>query len=248
MRLKFKLLLLLTLCLPTYGRMAHALTLGDIKVEVRRLIDDKANPKIGYTDAEIISFVNETQREIVNQTWCLQNTATQTLSVRTTYYALPDDMLAIYQVTFRDSAGRTRNLEEVTEKSLWQDNPDYERQSGQPFSYFVRQSTAATDYELQIAFLPVPSSSTATGTARIDYYNQATSLTGNADVPFDGILALYPYHYALVYGTVARLKLLDAEPEDAKNYMTLYTASVQLMKDRLGAMPNYNPGFKADSR
>lgn len=243
-----KLLLALALILLTCSAPADALTLGDIKVEVRRLLDDKADPRIGYTDAVILSVINETHREIVSQTWCLQNTTATSLSVNTTYYALPNDLLAIYQVTFRDSTGRTRNLGEVTEKSLWQDNPDYERQAGQPMSYFVRQSTASTTYALQIAFIPVPSSTTATGTARIDYYNQSTDLSANTDVPFDGVRILYPYHYAIVYGTVGKMKLMDGEPEEAKAYMTMYTSAVQLMRDRLGQMPNYNPGFRGDSR
>lgn len=220
----------------------RALTVADIKVEVRRYINDKADPRIKVTDAAILTLINETQREIVNQTWCLTNRTTTNLTVNTTYYSLPNDMLAINHVEFKDSVNRTRELTEVSEKGNQQNNPDYERQVGPPMQYFVRDSTSSTITTLQISYLPVPNTASSTGTVNIDYFNQAVDLSGDTDVPFDSLRYLYPYHYTIVYGVVGKIKLMQNDPA-AATFIQLEQASTKLMMDRLGRMPNYAPGF-----
>lgn len=221
----------------------NALTLAEIRVEVRRYSNDVVDPRVKHSDAMITRLVNEAQREVVNQTWCLTNRSTQTLTAATTYYNLPNDLIAIEHVEFRDTSSRTRELLEVSEKATQQSNPDYERQAGAPFQYFVRSTTFTTGTPLQIAVIPVPSSSTSAGLLTIDYYSQATSLSADTDVPFDGQRVLYPYHYALVYSAVAKLKLIDGDTTGAAAYLQMAQAYYALMLDRLGRMPNYNPGF-----
>lgn len=239
----FKILVFLYIWVPVCKGNVLALTLADIKVQVRRLVDDKSNPQVRFTDAEILSFVNEAQREIVNQTWCLSNRTSQALTARTTYYELPTDLIAIEHVDFIDSSNHVRELTEISEKAARQDNPDYERIVGPPMQYFVRGSTSSTSYSTQIAFLPIPSTSTALGTARIDYINMASDLSASTDVPFDGIRDLYPYHYAIVYSVTAKLKAIKGDPSATQD-LAMAQAYVKLMMDRLGQMPNYAPGFR----
>lgn len=222
---------------------ARALTLGDIKVQVRRIVADKSNPQIKFTDAELVSYVNEAQREIVNRTWCIGNRTTQLLTAHTTYYDLPTDLIAIAHVDFFDATNHTRELTEISEKAERESTPDYERIIGQPMQYFVRDSTGATATTTQIAFLPIPSSTTSVGTATIDYVATAVDLAAATDVPFNGMKILYPYHYSLVYSVTAKLKSIKGDPSAAQD-LAMAQSYIALIIDRLGQMPNYNPGFR----
>ncbi len=235
-------LLLLGVCVP-----AHALTLSDIRVTVRQTINDRSDPQLTYSNTILNLFINEGQRDLVNQTWCLQKTTSQSLSVATTYYTLPSDLLAIQEFTFLDSTGRKRQLEEKSERGIYQSNPDYERQVGPPFYYFVRRSTS-TGTSLEYGINPIPSTASATGTVFVKYYNQATDLSVSTDVALGGFKHLYPYHSALVYYTVAKIKMLEGNTVAAESYMKLYQMMVALMVDRLGRMPNYNPSFGGSSQ
>lgn len=242
MKLLKKLALSVLLVIPAC-RPVLALTLSDIKIQVRRMTSDKADPGLKMTDAELLSYINEAQRQVVSQTWCLSNRTSQAITVNTTYYNLPTDLMAITHVEFKDVNNHTRELTEVSERATQQDNFDYERITGTPMTYFVRGSTSSASYQMQICFLPIASSSTAAGTALIDYVNQATDLSADTDVPFDGQRELYPYHYTIVYLASSMAKAVRSDPSAAMD-LQLAQAYVKLMLDRLGQMPNYNPGFR----
>jgi hypothetical protein len=242
-----KRLALLALLVCAAWQSAAALTLSDLKVDIRRLVNDKADPKIKFTDAEIVSLVNESQREAVNNTWCLTTRTTQALSLQTTYYDLPDDFIAVRHVEYREVSGRTRELTEISERAKQQSSPDYERITGQPVEYFVRNATATANTSSQIAVLPVVSSSTSLGTVTIDYYKMATDLSASTDVPFDGVLDLYSYHYFIVYDVSSKLKAIKGDPSAVAD-MQLAQAYLALMKANLGRMPNYAPGFSGASK
>lgn len=239
---KFSLLFILflwTCCI----RDAAALTLGQIKVDIRQKINDRADPKVTYSDTIMNSLINEAQRDIVNRTWCLQKTLSQSLSTRTTYYSFPTDFIAIQEFSFKETAtNRKRLLEEKSERSLNQENPDYERQRGPPFYYFVRNSTW-TDTVLEYGLNPVPSATAQLGTIYVDYYNQPTALSSNSDIPFDSMYHLYPYHSGIIYYVVSKIKLLEGDVASATAYNQLYEQMIALMVDRLGRAPNYNPSF-----
>lgn len=239
-----RILAFLCICLATCIGNAFALTLGEIKVDVRRLVDDQADPKITYTNDFLTDLINEGHRDFVNQTWALMVQASQTLATGTTYYDLRSDAFAIRMVRYRNASGVITELSEMSERALVQQNPDYERQTGAPSSYFVRYSTSGAS-ALEIGFVPRPN---VTGTILIDYYIQAPTLSADADIPFASYRILYPYHEALVYYTVARIATLENQPAAAGYYTQLYLNAVKTATDRLGRMPNYNPGFSAGSK
>lgn len=238
-----------TLCLLAFlaGPVhSHALTLGDLKVSIRQRINDRTDPVLRYSDTMLLTFINEGQRDLVNRTWCLQKSTSIALVARTTYYSLPDNVIAIQEFNFRETTtSRTRQLAEKSQRALYQENPDYERQPGPPFYYFTRP--VPSGFSLQFGINPVPSTATALGTALIQYYNQSTDLSTNSAVPLDGDLILYPYHSALVYFVVAKIKMMEGDTNGAAAYEQMYGAQVTLMMDRLGRMPNYNPGFSGPS-
>lgn len=236
--------LVLVIALIWAGKVA-ALTLSDAETEVRRLIRDTATSVSlqRYPNATIDSFLNQAQKEVVTATWCLQASTSVVLSAATTYYSLPSDVIAVKLVRFKDSTSRTRNLTETSYKALYENNPDYERQTGPPMQYILRYSTSAGT-SLQIAFLPIATTS-STGTATVDYYDQATDLSSAGDVLLNGFSTLIPYHESVVYQAVSKIKMIEGDTASAGAYLQLYQASIQAMNSRLGERPNLNPGASA---
>jgi hypothetical protein len=239
-------------CLAWAPRPAAALTLADVLTQARRYLRDTASDTTlqRYSDTYLTDLANAGQRAVVSETWPLNASTTLTLSVGTTYYSLPTDMLGIREVTYQNGTTLVRrNLTETSERSIMQSNSDYERQSGEPTQYFTRPSTASAT-TLEMAILPVPRTSSSTGTVRVDYYNQATNLSTatTSGVPFDGDRMLYPYHEAIVYYVIWRVKLLEGDTAGAAGYQQLYESAVTVMGGRLGDRPNYTPGFKAATK
>ena len=228
---------------------ASALTLSDIETAVRRNIRDTSSTAAQqrYTDTVLDAIINEGQREVVNFTWCVQTSTSRVLSSQTTYYSLPTDLISIEMVTFRDSTNQTIELDEYSEAKAYSEEGDFERSSsGAPDHYFVRYSTSGGN-ALEIAYLPVPTTS-STGTVRVLYNVQATDLSSDSDVPFDGLNHLYQYHVTLVYYATYRIKLMEGMADEAALYIKLYEAAIATMKDRLGRAPNYSPNVKAAPR
>ena len=70
-----------------------------------------------------------------------------------------------------------------------------------------------------------------------------SDLSADTDVPFENRRNLYPYHAALIYYTVVRLKVTEGKISEASTYQQLYTSTLNSMKGKLGEMPNYTPGI-----
>jgi hypothetical protein len=223
---------------------ATALDLGDIRGQIRVNVRDAASPAgtYRYSDTVLDAFINEAQRELVNQTWCLQASTSIALTAATTYYDLPEDLLAVQQVRIRDSASKVTELAETSRRKLFQDNPDFERATATavPTDYFIQFPT--TGDQLQMGVYPAPRSTA--GTLLIDYASQAEELSDSSDIPLNGYRHLYPYHEALIYRVSARIKLIEGFASEATAHMELYALELQSMNRRVGDMPNYNPGFK----
>jgi hypothetical protein len=234
---------LLAAALLFFAGSAHALTLAEIRTRIRTNIHDTSTSSglQRYSDATLTQEVNEAQRDVVNQTWCLETSTSITVAVGTTYYNLPTDVLTITQVRFRDTTGLVTEMSEVGRRKLFQDDPNFENngQSSPPSQYFIQFSTAG-GANLQMGVYSAPSS---TGTLLIDYIQQAADLSADSDIPLDGYRALYVYHYALVYRVSSRIRLREGF-SDADAYSQLYAAEIASMLNRVGAKPNSNPGFK----
>lgn len=227
----------------------EALTVSQIKTEIRRAMQDTDATNQRYSDTVLIDLINQGQREIVNMTWLAEKTTSYALTARTTYYNLPMDFLATNQVVYTNPSGQNIKIDQASRRSLYQDNPQWERQGGTPYSYYVSIQTApaaTSSSTLRISYIPVPTIST--GSITIWYYNQLQDLAADSDIPFEGRLNLAQYHYALVYYAVMRLKIYDGITDEMKIYSDLYQLSVATLKDRTGQMPDYNPSFKPGGR
>jgi hypothetical protein len=226
--------------------LCHAQTLAQIRTEIRRAIRD--NPSSSsfykYSDAVLLDFINEAQRETVNLTGLAAKTTQYVLTAGVTYYSLPTDLLLINQVYFTDSRLNTLGLEQKSQRSLYDNNPMWERNSGTPISYWVSNSTLPQNQQsapLRISYIPIPTR-TSTGTVTIWYDATVSDLSADADVPFDNRSNLYPYHMGLAYHVIYRIKLIQGQVEEAAAYQKLYISSVDVMKGRFSQMPDYRPG------
>lgn len=243
-----RLAFLLILLMPVWAR---ALTLSDIETQVRRDVHD--NGSVGnqaYADATLLTWINDAQREIVNLTWCVETSTSYVLTAQTTFYSLPTNFIALRSgaaVTFTDSANQTYLLQEFSQQKIYESEPDFEHTSvGPPTHYFTRfPGTSAT--ALQIAYLPVPTT-TSTGTVRLSYYYMPADLASASDIPFDGFKHLVPYHWAIVDHVTAKIKALESKPDEATLYMNEFTRVITTMTDRLGRAPNGSPHAQGAAR
>lgn len=223
---------------------AHALTLSDIRVQVRRNVSDVSTDGSlqAYSDADLLFYINEVQVDAVNRTWALSKTTDYSLVAGTTFYSLPNDYIAALHVEFKPASNNNiLELEEISEKALRTKDPAYQFKTGPPNEYFVRYSTRSGT-QLEIVFYPVATSN-STGTVRVLYYCQPTDLSSDSDVPFNSQRHLYPYHHALIYGATFRILQIQGRTTEAALYRQLYDTSISVMDKRLQEMPNYTPAF-----
>ena len=235
-----KFLFLLAFSFGLFYGSAQAQTLSQIRTEVRRNLRDTDSTRQRYTDALLLDFINEAQREIVNATWLGEKTSSYILTPLTTFYSLPTDLIVITNVDFKDKQNTTLPLTEMTLKGLNSENPDWRRTVGTPLDYYVDKAT--TSNQLVISYIPIPTTQ-STGTVTVRYYYQVPDLAADADVPFDGKRHLYFYHQVIVYHATMRLKMIEKKIEEANFYATMYGNYLKIIRERLGDIPNYNPSI-----
>lgn len=220
-----------------------ALTLDDIESRIRINVRDTATDTSlqRYSDATLDGLINDGQRDVVNQTWCLDEIYSFSLVSGTSYYALPTDLIAIKFVQYVDISTNTTFLVEKNERSFIQGHPDWGKQYGKPVEYFVRGKPGSTTYEM--GMYPYPNAAAYLGTVTVDYYKQATDMTGGSDVPFDSLSAMVPYHDSLIYYATTRIKIIEGRIDEATMYGQLYNNMVQTINTKFGAKPNWTPSF-----
>ena len=229
-----------------FSANASALSLSDIRTLIRRNMRDTASDtaRRRYSDAVLLEYVNEAQREVLNLTWLTEATTTYGLTSGTTYYDLPNNYLGIKIVEYANSSGQNIELKESSFRKVFQTNPDWDKSTSQPTDYFTQQTD---DANFQIAYVGIPPAA-STGTVTIRYLNIPADLSGDSDVPFDSKRHLYPYHYSLVYHASARLKLVEGKTDEATVYLQLFNISIGITQDRLGQSPNLFPKVRGISR
>lgn len=213
---------------------SSALTLSEIRDQIRLRIKDSNTSRQRYTDTQLNTLINEAHRDVVNATWVILNSTSITLVSGTTYYSLPSDTIDIARVTFDYVP-----LKETTFQDRDAQTPgSWETSGGRPSRYY--QDPTQPGY---IGFQPFPNSVTSTGTIRIQYYAQANDLSDDTDEPFNGDNRYVPYHDLLVFFPCYKIFLLENEIPKAQAYAQEYESRVILMRDRVRSKPNYFPGF-----
>lgn len=209
----------------------NALTLGEIRTDVRSLITDGQGTRQRFSDSELNNWINEGQRVTDAATLCTYKKLTFDLQIGVTYYNLPSDFLDIIRVT------RTfLSLQELTPAGLDGRSAEWENQSGLPTYYFINFSSRT-----RIGFAPFPMLSSDTETIRVEYRAYNPTMTSDSDIPFGGIVEFFPFHYSLTYYAAFKASMVDERDNKSKVFMESYTSMNKLMKDQCISRPNYRP-------
>ena len=212
---------------------SYCLTLSGIRTLTRTLVNDSGTSRRRFSDSQLNTWINEAQRQVSARTYCIEISTSFELVSGTTYYPTRTDFLHVRRLTYKFF-----ELPETTPAALDGRTTIWETSKGGPINYFVRFSSRN-----MIGFVPFPNASTDTGTIRMDFYAHATSLSADADVPFNGINELTSYHESLAFYAAGIAAAIDGRTDIAGLYFQRYEAIIKLMEERCRARPNYTPGL-----
>lgn len=198
------------------------MNLGDVKIRVKRQFGDEAGVQI--TDADILRWVNDAQREIVmNNEDVLENVATADSVVSQIEYALPADLFVLRSVSYRRDA--TTSYTALTGMSLAQfdqfvdgwDGPTYG--NGWPQVYHIFEGT--------LKVWPAPDG-VVVGGFKIYYARKPTDLVSDSDE----IDLPIPYHNAVVSYCLRQAYELDEDLTSAAYKDAQFQKNVETNRDR----------------
>ncbi len=134
-------LLIAGLLLLLGAKCALALTLSDVRSQIRRNVRDTASSSTArrYSDATLLVYINEAQRAVMNDTWSLSTVGSVSSVAGTASYSLPAGAIKTWRVTYDSVA-----LPEVTMHQLDADNPGiwYTDTSATPTNFYFDPSNA----------------------------------------------------------------------------------------------------------
>lgn len=212
----------------------YALTASDIIARARVYLKDQStvNTRQQFSDATMLSFLNDGQREANSIGWLLQSTTTISLTAGTTLYSLPSDFMATQFVLYKNMA-----LPQTSLNQLNADNPGwFSAAAGTPIKYYVYAGNPS-----RIGFYPAPTTAAAS-TVTVFYVQQPTELTTTSQTPFNSWPILTPYHSGLVYYLVYRAYSALEETDLAAQYANDWNNFLVLIKTGIMKQPDFNPG------
>jgi len=234
-----KILLFLIISLWIFP-LSHALTLTQIRTEIRLRIKDSSTLRQRYTDTQINNIINQEQRDIVNISWIIKKSTTIPLAVGSTYYTLPTDTIAIHRIMLDNANLPETTLQELDSRFNFTAWP---LSYGKPDHYFQDPSRST-----QIGVYPWPNNSTSTGTLSIIYFSQGSDLSSDSDTPFNSETRYYPYHDLLIYGACYKIFSIEGEFDKSNEYKAYYESRLQILLAAIGNKPNFLPGFSGQRR
>jgi len=212
----------------------YALNRGQIRDIIRDLVRDanSNSNKQHWLDTEINQYINLAQEEIVSLTWCQKNYYDITISSKYAVYTITDTIFTVTRVVLNN-----KSLEETTLQKLDANNSQWNVNisSSEPTKYYVYQSS---NTNLKIGFYPPPDKQY---TVTIYYFENASELSSDNDIPFRGLKKLYPYHYLICLWVASQLSAIDENPGMASFYYNLYIERLKAMQKDINSKPNYFP-------
>ena len=228
-----KLTIILFLFLPS---LSHAITLAELRKEVRRQVNDIPTPKIRFTNSHINDAINEAQRNIAINTYAVQRTTIQTIVSLQNNYVLPTYCFGVKYVTRNTTTGQSFLLKEITREQLAEDinrGDLFIETSTVPYSYYMSK------LGFSVILYPRPSG-TALGNVNINCFGIPENLVNDIDVPFNmpelgyEDNSLYAYHDLIVKYAVYKLFLIKGDVESARKYKNDYDLGIAIMSKNSG--------------
>jgi hypothetical protein len=220
-------LLALLLAFPTCAR---AITLSTIRSDCRTLVKDTGASRQRFTNAQLLRFVNEGQKDLNQAARAVRKSTEWELAVGTTYYAAPSDFIFPLRITRDYFIIKEKSVSDLDKNSEWQ------KVAGLPFNYFIDFSSRT-----KIGFYPFPDDSSSTGTIRMTYLAQVSDLSADSDQPFNSITELQPYGWALSLYCAYRASLIDGQVSLATAYASEYKHELDMLQIDATSRPAYKP-------
>jgi hypothetical protein len=182
---------------------------SEIATRVKRQFGDESGAQI--TDADILRWVNDAQREIAVNNSLLQTIATSSIVAGNSQFSLPPDLLTLHSVILEG-----RKLNEISSKDIEEYFAD--TSVGEPHSFWVWGS------KLHLA--PTPASSITNGL--VLYYTRIpVAVTTVGDTPE----LSQQYHNRIVEYCIAQAMELDDNSQGHMAKMAQFEAGVAKLKD-----------------
>lgn len=221
-----KIILLLAFMTPS----SWGLTLSTIRDDCRVLVQDTGSSRRRFSDAQLLRFVNEGQKDLVMWAKPIRKPYTFELVAGTTYYSMPSDFLSVERLTRSHQVLKEESIKSLDKGLQWQ------TVAGLPIAYYLNHSSRSL-----IGFYPFPGTTSSTGTIRMEYNATAVDFSADANEPFNGIDELQPYGYLIAFYCGYRASLVDGQGTQAQAYYAEYRRGSDMLANDAFARPNYRP-------
>lgn len=240
MRRRFLGLLFILFLVPgTSG--ATTLTASDILSRARTYLRDQSTApnRQQFSDATLLQFLSDGQREANAQNWLIQSSYTFTLSLGTTAYIMPQDFMGTYRVWYQPPGSAFLKLDQTSMDQLDAQSSGWLSAKGIPTRYYIDRSTTS----IYLGFYPAPSVNLSTGPVIVYYVQQTADCAATTCVPFNGNIIMQPYASSLAYYVAYRGFLSVEETELATAYLQYWINFLAMMRQGVTKTPDFNPGF-----
>jgi hypothetical protein len=189
---------------------------SEIKTRVKRQFGDESSVQL--TDADIIRWINDAQREIARTNdEVLETIATTAVSAGTADYALPSDLLRLRSVRFGNRKIEGLSLQEANDKIVNYENPA-SYQQGTPQYFWI--------YANRITLYPVPAASDSDD-LKLYYTRLPTDVSIDADIPDLHL----KYHLAIVQYVLHQAYEMDEDWAASGNKSSQFVDNLNSLKE-----------------
>ncbi len=210
---------------------AKAITLSTLRADCRSLVKDSGATRNRFSDAQLLRFLNEGQKDLVQYAKPIRVAYSFELVSGTTFYAMPSDFLTVIRLTRSYQVLQEMSIQALDKQIQWQ------TVGGLPLNYYVNHSNRTN-----IGFYPFPNTTNSTGTIRMEYSAQATDMASDSDQPFNSIVELQPYGYYIALWCGYRASMIDQQNATAQAYYAEYRRGSDMLAADAFSRPNYRPG------
>ena len=192
------------------------MNVAEIKTRVKRQFGDES--AVQLTDADIVRWINDAQREIARTNdEVLETIATAGVTAGTLDYALPSDLLRLRSVRFGNRKIEGLSLQEANDKIVNVENPTAYQQ-GVPQYFWV--------YAGRINLYPVPSA-TDIDDLKLYYTRLPADVAVDADVPELHL----KYHLAIVQYVLQQAYEMDEDWAASGNKSSQFVDNLNSLKE-----------------
>lgn len=192
------------------------MNVADIKTRVKRQFGDES--AVQLTDADIIRWINDAQREIARANdEVLETISTTPIVSGTSDYALPNDMLRLRSVRFGNRKIEGLTLQEANEQIVnYEDPASY--QTGTPQYFWI--------YANRITLYPTPNM-TDPDDLKLYYTRLPTDIAVDADIPDLHL----KYHLAIVQYVLQQAYEMDEDWAASGNKSSQFVDNLNSLKE-----------------